>query len=151
MKKRNAHIKPLTFENYLTMIRASVGAKLWRNLYFQVGRQRKDILKNGELSCAFYVSSILTVFGFIGAIHATVDGTIMDLVAHGWKKTNRPMIGDVIVWAPRITKNDTHPHLGFYIGNGTAINHNDEGKVPMRHPISYRPVAYFLRCPTALR
>jgi hypothetical protein len=38
----------------LRLIENSIGTKIFRNAYFFVDGKSKDILKNGELSCAFY-------------------------------------------------------------------------------------------------
>lgn len=139
-------------KNLLAAIEASVGSTMFRKSFANRNGKTEDILQDGELSCSYYVSSILKMFDLIDSQHATVYGTVNDLLGSGWKKARQPKAGDVVVWAPRLTKTgEAHPHIGFYIGNGTAINHNDEKRVPMRHPVRYRPVDYFLRNPASAR
>jgi hypothetical protein len=132
---------PLTEINYLEFARATAGSKMFRHLYFGQGKKRVDILDNGRLSCAFFISGVLTMFGLIGAVHTTVDGTIRDLVGSGWKKIKRPKTGSVIFWAPRKYRNgETHGHIGFYLGGGKAISNSSEKKAPAVHAWDFRPV-----------
>ena len=52
-------------DSYLAMVRNSLGAKLFRNLYAEVKGKEQDILRNGDLSCAFYVAMLLHQFPLI--------------------------------------------------------------------------------------
>ncbi len=91
-------------------------------------------MRNGELSCAFYVSSILALFKFIKEAHATVDSTIKDLKRTGWKVIKRPKIGSVLVWEKgNFRNNDIHKHIGFYIGNAKAVSNSEKFGYPIRH------------------
>ena len=49
----------LIYKNYLSTIKASENSKMFRHIYVLENNKEKDILKNGELSCAYYVSCIL--------------------------------------------------------------------------------------------
>ena len=53
------------------LIENSIGTKLFRNNYFFINGKSKDLLRNGELSCAFYVSSILYLLKLIKDVHTT--------------------------------------------------------------------------------
>ena len=55
-------MKLLLKDSYLKTLENSVGNKLFRNLYFDINGKRTDILKNGVLSCAAFVSWILKNF-----------------------------------------------------------------------------------------
>ncbi len=125
---------PLVFDTYLTIIKNSVGSKLFRNFYAKVNGKKADIMRNGELSCAFYVSSVLTLFKFIKEVHGTVDSTVKDLKESGWKKIDKPKIGSVLVWE-RIDfgDNDVHKHIGFFIGGNRAISNSSELGHPVKH------------------
>ena len=60
MKKQK--VIPILFDTYIVVIKNSVGSNIFRNSYAKVNGKKKDILKNGKVSCAFFVSSILALF-----------------------------------------------------------------------------------------
>ncbi|MDP3142863.1 MAG: hypothetical protein Q8N14_02805 [Candidatus Omnitrophota bacterium] len=123
MKKEK--VIPIIFDTYIAVIKNSVGSKMFRNSYAKINDKKTDILQNGMLSCAFFVSSILVLFKLIKEIHGTVDGTVRDLEQSDWKKIKKPKIGSVIVWEKIDFGNKNfHKHIGFYIGNNKAISTN---------------------------
>ncbi|MGB4420499.1 MAG: NlpC/P60 family protein [Candidatus Saccharimonadales bacterium] len=114
--------KKLVKKTYLKLIRNSVGSRMFRNLYISIdNRQKYDATKNGELSCAFYVSAILVIFGLIKNTHGTIQRTQEDLEEVGWIKTDQPNPGDIIIWE---ADKDSHNHIGFYVGRNKAISNN---------------------------
>lgn len=127
-------ISPLVFDTYMAVIGNSVGSKLFRNFYAEVNGKKTDIMRNGELSCAFYVSSVLALFKFIKNVHGTVDSTVKELQESGWKKIDNPKIGSVLVWEKmNFGDNDIHKHIGFFIGDTTAISNSCKVKHPIKH------------------
>src|SRR3989304_622296 len=89
----------LYFKSYLQLIRNSVGSKMFRNFYVKTSdRGQFDALDDGENSCAFYVSSILTIFKKISGIHGRVSSVVNDMKKSGWAEVNSPQAGDVLVW-----------------------------------------------------
>lgn len=126
-------VKRLLFETYLATIKNSVGARIFRNFYALIGGKKQDIMKNGKLSCAFFVSSILRIFGLIKDIHGTVDGTVKDLKKSGWKVLRRPKTGSVLVWSKPNDSKTTHRHIGFYLGNYKAVSNSSTKMVPIVH------------------
>lgn len=133
MNKTNK-VVPLIFDTYLAVIKNSVGSKLFKNFYAKVGGRKTDIMENGNLSCAFYVSSALTMLKLIKGIHGTVDSTIKDLRQSGWVVIKKPKIGSVIVWEKMsLGGDDYHKHIGFYIGNEKAISNNSRFGYPTQH------------------
>jgi hypothetical protein len=131
-------IKILTYQNYLEMIKTSRGSKMFRRLYILDQGKKKDILKNGDLSCAFYVSSILKIFDLISAPHATVQGAIEDMLKNNWRETKALKPGNVLVWQEKKYDNgEYHSHLGFYLGKDKAISHNSWKKSPTVHHFTY--------------
>ena len=122
------------------MIKNSKGTKMFRNFYLKKGSRKIDISKNGQLSCAFFVSNILLIWGLISRGHATVESTTKDIIKNGWRKTSldRPKPGDVIVWEEKTFPNDIpHFHNGFYIGNKKAISNDTKKGVPNLHHWTY--------------
>lgn len=123
----------------LKMIQNSIGSKMFRNLYAKVDGKERDILKNGDLSCAIYVSVILHTFELIQKPHATVVGLLKDMEKSGWKKSTRLKEGDVIVWEPVDQTGDgvKHAHIGFYAGNEKAISNSTSKKVIVKHHYTF--------------
>lgn len=132
--KRKSKITPLMFDTYLTVIKNSIGSKLFRNFYAKVDGKKADIMRNGELSCAFYVSSVLSLFRFIKKAHGTVDATVKDLKESGWKEIRKPKVGSILVWE-KINFGDhgVHRHIGFFIGQNKAVSNSDTLRCPVRH------------------
>lgn len=133
-------MKKLIFENYINTIKKSVGAKMFQNLYCKDGGKVVDALKGGELSCAYFVSTILKMFGMIGKVHATVKYTVKDLLKFGWIEVEIDEIkeGDVILWDKvKYEDGSEHAHIGFYVGDGEAISNSTLKKVPVVHEFTY--------------
>ena len=136
MKK--SKFKILTYQNYLSVIKASQGSKMFRHFYVLNNNKKRDILKNGKLSCSRYVSSILKLFDLISETHATVNGTIKDMLKNNWKPTKKLTPGNVLVWGKWVTSSgEIHSHFGFYLGKDKAISHRDEKRTPTIHHLTY--------------
>jgi len=117
------------------LIENSISTKIFRNNYFLIDGKSKDILKNGELSCAFYVSSILYLLKLVKDIHTTVQGTLKDLEESDWYKINKPKKGAIVLWDK---DEEGHYHLGFYWNNKKAVSNVSSKKSPNFHPIKYK-------------
>ena len=136
MKKKS--LKIFFFDTYLAMIQNSLGSKMFRTIYAFIDKKKKDILENGRVACALYVSSLLVINKLIGEIHATVDSTVKALKKAGWKKISKPRIGCIIVWEKvDFGKNDLHKHIGFYIGNRQAISNSSKKGYPVKHDVTF--------------
>jgi len=125
--------KFLTYQNYLEMIKVSENSEMFRHVYILDNGKKKDILKNGEYSCAYYVSCILKLFDLILEIHATVEGTVKDMVKNSWQVTKKLIPGNILVWE----KKDGHQHIGFYLGNNKAISNSSDKGIPVIHEYTY--------------
>ncbi|MBU2472720.1 hypothetical protein KKE74_01680 [Patescibacteria group bacterium] len=135
---RKSKFKILTYQNYLSVIKNSQNSKIFRNFYVLNNNKKRDILKNGQFSCARYVSSILKLFDLISETHATVDGTIKDMLKNKWKITKKLVPGNVLVWGKWVTfSGEIHSHFGFYLGKNKAISHRDEKRIPIIHHYTY--------------
>lgn len=135
-KKKDVVI--ITKDSYLAAIKNSVNSHLYRNFYAKVNNRKEDIVKNGELSCAYFASSILVIFGLIEAIHLTVDGAEKDLKRSGWIKKDKPKIGCVLIWVAKKYKDGgIHRHMGFYMGKDKAVSNDHEKGSPKVHHWTY--------------
>ena len=131
---KSIKIKPILLDTYLAVIKHSPGAKLFRRSYAKINGVKKDILRNGELSCAFFTSAVLLMFGLIKEMHSTVGGTIRDLEKSGWREIKKPKVGSVLIWGENGTG---HKHSGFYIGNGKAVSNSRTKRTPAVHHWTY--------------
>jgi hypothetical protein len=138
---------------YLAMIKNSVGSNQYRNCYVVVNGEEHDIMKDGDLSCAFFVSSILNQFDLVKRPHATVSGTVKDMLESGWVEATELQPGDVIVWAPgQQAAGEVHAHIGFYMGDDRAISNSYKLRTPTEHPLGMneqnpRPIEKMLSHP----
>jgi hypothetical protein len=134
---KNKKITSLLKDSYLAAIKNSVRSKLFRNFYAKIDGKKKDLLRNGELSCAFFVSSILKIFDLISKTHLRVKNVVEDLKKSGWKKIRKPKIGSVIVWERKKFGKKIHRHIGFYIKKNIAISNSYKKKTPIFHHFTF--------------
>ena len=140
-QKENRKITPLLYKNYTAVIKNSVDSRMFRHLYAKVDGKEKDLLKNGNLSCAFFASAILYWFQLIKKPHATVSGTIKDMEKSGWRKIKSPRPGSVLIWEPKEFDEGgvkaSYLHMGFYIGNNRAVSNSTKVGMPKTHHWTY--------------
>lgn len=131
-------IKPLLFETYLAMINNAVGSTMFQTGYAEIDGIKEDIMKGGELSCAFFVSSILSIFNLIDEPHATVKSTVKKMEEAGWIKIDKLEPGCVLIWDEKEQlKWGLHIHIGFYVGNDEAVSNNPTGVTPYKHHYTF--------------
>jgi excinuclease UvrABC ATPase subunit len=128
----------LIFKNYLALVTNSVGSRLFKNHYLRMGRKTVDIMRDGDVSCAYFVSSTLVLATLMSSTHATVASTVKDLEKSGWKRIQKPKVGSILVWEEKEqTKGDPHKHIGFYMGKNQAISNDFKRGVPAKHHYTY--------------
>ena len=131
-------VKPLKLDTLLAVLRGSVGTKMFQHFYASVDGKKTDIMQNGDLSCAFFVSSVLAMMGLLDRAHGTVLGTVKMMEKSGWLKTRVLKPGVVLVWDYKIGGGgEKHQHIGFYLGENMAISNSDLKKVPIIHPVNF--------------
>ncbi len=139
MNKKTEKIERMIFPSYIKMIENSTGSNLFRNFYIKKSGKKEDVMKDGELSCAFFVSSILLLFGLLDCMHGTVEGTVKDMQKNKWEEIDTLKKGCVIVWEKKDNNNDGdfHYHIGFFIGNNKAVSNSFTKKTPLCHHHTY--------------
>lgn len=136
-------VTPLIKDTYLAVIKNSVGSKSFRNFYVLNGGKKIDIAENGELSCAWFVSVVLSLFDLIDAPHLTVDRVERELKISGWREISKPKPGAVIIWGPTSSgKGMLHRHVGFYIGSDKTVSNNPKKGSPDIHDWKYRKAKF---------
>lgn len=134
-------VVPLRLETYLAVLKNSVGTRMFRTFHAEVNGKKKDIMRKGDLSCAFFVSFVCAGLGLIKQVHGTVGGTVEDLKKSGWKKTRVAKPGCVVVWAAKVDeRGELHRHIGFYIGSDRAISNDSKKGFPRTHAYNIRPI-----------
>lgn len=118
------------------------GIKIFKNFYIQNdNKEIADILQNGNLSCANFVSSILYLNHLISSQHATVDSTIKDLLKNNWITCNFKDLnkGDILVWEETKDQetNKMHKHIGFFINEKNALSNDYKKGYPIFHEINF--------------
>lgn len=134
-------IKLLKRESYMAMIRNAAKGEnhMFRNLYALVDGEKKDILNDGDLSCAFFVSSILALQKLLDGPHATVLGTEKAMEHAGWVSLKDLRPGAVVTWEPIVYDDGrSHWHIGFALDEERAIsNASNAAGIPREHHITY--------------
>ncbi len=110
---------------------------MFQTAWAEVDGKREDILKNGEKSCAAHVSGILVWFELTKWRHATVSGTVKDMLSSGWYKVSEPKVGAVLHWEKLLGNGEENEHLGFCMGDKTAVSNSRTTRTPIEHHITY--------------
>jgi hypothetical protein len=130
--------KRLYRKTFIQMIGNSEGTSMFRNWYVQTPDKGEfDAMKDGEDSCAFYVSGLLKIFNKINTVHGTVASTVKDLEKSGWHKVDNPISGDVLVWEAQKFGDAWQAHIGFYIGDNMAVSTSWTKKKVIMHEMNF--------------
>lgn len=133
-------------KNYLSMIENAAKGENWlfRNFYIKRDGVEQDVLEDGALSCASFVSSVLYLHNqlldmigkpaWVGFVRARVTSAEKDLLEHGWQEIQDLRPGAVIIWENQAN----HEHIGFFIGGTEAVSNDSQGTgFPHRHHYTY--------------
>jgi hypothetical protein len=137
----DSNIEILQKETLIALIENSVGSKTFNSLFVRLKKEGKikDILENGEYSCAFFVSSLLYFTDMINKPRATVKSTEVFLTeSEDWEKVNfeKRKEGDVVVWEKQIfPSGEEHAHIGFVSEGEMAVSTNFKQKCVWKHHI----------------
>jgi hypothetical protein len=135
------------YKNYMATIQALPGSQIFRHVYaVNDDGQELDIMDDGDVSCAYVVSVVAHMFGWIDGSHATVKSTLRELQNSGWRETDSPKPGDIILWPANSSGNE---HIGFFLGDGRAISNISAQHVPGEHSLTMsdgrEPTAFYTR------
>ncbi len=127
-------------ETYLKMIENSIENKLFNSIIIkEEDGSIKDLLNDGEYSCALFVSGILLLHSLVLKTRSTVNNLEKDLLESSLfqeveDKTIQP--GDILIWES-VTYEDgsQNRHIGFAISKEDAVSTNYIKKCVVKHPI----------------
>ncbi len=123
------------------MIENSIGNKLFNSIIVkEEDGTIRDLLNDGEYSCALFVSSILFLHSFTHKSRSTVMNLEKDLLENSLFKIipeNSIEQGDVIIWES-VTYEDgsQNRHIGFAISDSEAISTSYIEKCVVKHSIN---------------
>lgn len=130
-------------ETYLAMVQNSIGTQMFRSMIARKNNgEVEDILRDGDYSCAFFVSTILRICEMLrGRTRTTVRG-LREYLTHSsnWEEINCQSIepGDIIFWE-RVTFADgsSNEHVGIALSQQEAVSTSDSKKMVVNHHINF--------------
>jgi hypothetical protein len=130
-------INQALYKSYVAAIKNSIGTRAFRQLYMydKDADRVVEVLQNGNLSCAYFVSSTLHHFGLLDNFRVNVEETATAMKAQGWQTIKKPVPGSVIVWNKMYFKKSKkrHGHIGFFVGPHRAISTSSHLGYPVIH------------------
>lgn len=144
MSDKNVEI--LKKESLVKALENSVGSRLFNSLLvrFSDSEQVKDILNDGELSCAYFVSSLLVMHGLLGETHTTVANLRQVLTENPkWQEVPLESVeaGDVVFYKKRTFADGSgNAHVGFAVGKTDAVSTDYKKKAVSQHKLDYTPI-----------
>lgn len=126
-------------DTYVKMIENSINTKLFNSIIIKEDEVTKDLLNDGEYSCALFVSGILFLNLLIPRTRTTVNNLEKDLIEYKnfiEVPSDDIQDGDIVFWES-VTYEDgsQNRHVGFAISNTEAISTNYIKKCVVKHPL----------------
>jgi len=122
----------------LARINDSEGARMWRHTYATCDGERVDLTKDGTVSCAVYVSTLLLMARKLPEMKATVVSLQQSMKEHNWIEFDEYVPGSVLIWEEaQQFGGEPHLHAGFYLGNKIAMSHSDQDRSPCKHHVTF--------------
>lgn len=120
----------LVLKNFLASAEGMTNSGMFRHLYVknETGEE-SDVLQDGTLSCAYVVSSLLTLYGLLDRPHATVATTLEKMTEAGWTVSSMPRPGAVAYW-PEYNGNE---HIGIVLDSETYVSNSSDTHTPVKH------------------
>lgn len=147
-------IEVLKKETYIKLLENSPGTRMFNSAFvrFVDTGEKKDILNDGEYSCAFFVTGILSMFGILDEPSATVATTKKKLLEKAWTVVGGESVaGDVLFWEESMFEDGSlNMHVGFALSATEAVSTSYKEKMVVRHDITFngtRKIDLVLRAP----
>ena len=140
MNMPDPNIERLPKETLRKMIQNAPDTRLFNSLFvrYKDSGEVKDACNDGEYSCAFFVSSLLTLTGYLERPHATVAGLREKMLGLPIQKVELAdaQAGDVIFWDKIVFDNgEANEHVGFINSNGKAVSTSFKKRSVVEHDI----------------
>lgn len=127
-------------ETYIKMIENAVGTRLFNSLIVKEQDTVRDLLNDGEYSCAVFTSSVLLLNQKAARTRTTVNNLETDLLASDQFQQvsvgSAVQAGDVVLWEKvRYEDGSENRHIGFALSDSEAVSTNYIQKCVVRHPL----------------
>lgn len=145
------NLEILKYDTYISIIKNSVGSRLFNSFMVRIKDTGaiEDILKDGEYSCAFFVSSVLTLLHAIDKPCTTVSSLERKIEEDNhWFEVTADEIepGDVIFYEDTtFTDGSTDGHVGFVQDEQNVVSNNFQLRQITRHNLHLRPIKKIYR------
>lgn len=132
-------------ETFVKMVENSIGTRLFNSIIAKKGEEIVDILGDGDLSCATFVSNILYLNHLLDNQRVVVGSLEKDLSASPnfeeiSPENYLPKTGDVILWSKIIGVDGiAHRHFGFALSDEEAVSTTGISHSAIRHPLYKKP------------
>lgn len=118
------------YKSYIDAIKWSVWSQAYRHFWINKWWKDIDILQDGNLSCAYYVSNLLKQFNLIKAWSANTKSTI-SMLLEKWRYEidNQTNANDIPIWSVIVRQwwygNDgLHSHIWFFVWDENVISND---------------------------
>jgi hypothetical protein len=136
-------------------LESSIGKTFWQRWYIHYEKEEsiRDVVGGGNLSCAFFVSSLLTLLSLLKKpqVHTFVSTLIESIEESGWEKTHTPLPLSIVYWGEKKGESGKmHQHIGFILNEKTAVSMQSTTGTPQKHTVDYdgsRPPLFFYTHP----
>jgi hypothetical protein len=127
-------------ETYVKMIENAVGTRLFNSLMVREDGAVRDLLNDGEYSCAIFTSGVLLLNQKVARTRTTVTNLEADLLASDQFSQipvgSEVQPGDVVLWEKvRYEDGSENRHIGFAVSQAEAVSTNYVQKCVVRHPL----------------
>lgn len=141
-ESKKPQFTPLTFETFLKAAEHAPGTGIFRSLIVKNEETGEvlDILKDGEYSCAFFISGLLALCKFLPEPCTTVASLEKQLTESEWIKidSEKTKKGNIIIWEEIVFEDGSrNRHAGIAVSETEAVSTSYQTRVIVRHHITF--------------
>jgi hypothetical protein len=135
------------YANYLEMIKKSVWSTMFQNFWVETHEwDKKDTTQWWNLSCAYFVSSILKIYNRINTPTDMIQNTLNQIKEH-WRYEINPLThpNEIPSWSILLRQewfwpSWNHAHIWFYMWNEQSVsNDSAESRIWLKTEKQYTP------------
>jgi len=147
----DSNLEVLKYDTYISIIKNSVGSRLFNSFIVRskATGDTEDILKDGEYSASFFVSSVLSLVQAVDKPTTTESGLErkLDEDKH-WFEVSLEEVeaGDVLFYADTtLVDGSTETHVGFALDDNQAVSISDQLRQVTKHDLRLMPIKKIYR------
>lgn len=145
------NLEILKYDTYISIIKNSVGSRLFNSFIVRSKEtgDTEDILKDGEYSAAFFVSSVLCLVQAVDKPTTTESGLERKLTEDKrWFEVLLEEVeaGDVVFYADTtLVDGSTETHVGFALDDNQAVSISEQLRQVTKHDLRLMPIKKIYR------